>query len=182
MKVTIGCSSNDNIDDVYKKNSKEIIDYLANQNCDLNWGCASTSIMGICYREFLKGKREIYGFTTSKYASDINNLKGASSVVCDSTFDLKKNLFDTDLIVMLPGGTGTISEFFTFLEEIRSNDKNVPLIVYNKDRHYDLALSLIDDLIDRKFNSQDIYNYFEVVNSFDEFKKIFENIKLNCIV
>lgn len=178
MRVTIGSSSNENIDESYKENASEIINYLASQNCDLNWGCGSTSIMGICYQVFSKYKRKLYGFTTAKYVDDLKNLKFATNIVCDNTLDLKKNLFyQTDMIIMLPGGTGTISEFFAFLEEIRSNEKNIPLILYNKDSHFDTTLALLDDLIKRKFNENSIYNYFVVVNNLDEFKKVFEQYR-----
>lgn len=38
-------------------------------------------------------------------------------------------LTDADVIIMLAGGTGTISEFFGHLEEIRSNDADKVLVV-----------------------------------------------------
>ena len=176
MKITIGSSSNDNIDDQYKEGSKKVIEYLASKGFELIWGCASSSIMGISYKEFLKHNRKMYGFTTSKYISDLDNLKVAENTICDNTFDLKKNFFyDADIILMLPGGTGTISELFAFLEELRSSDINKPFIIYNESGHFDSTLALIDDLVKRNFNSINIFNYFKVVNSFDEFKDIVDN-------
>ena len=88
---------------------------------------------------------------------------------------IEKNIFnDADLVVLLPGGTGTISEFFAYLEEVRSNDINKTLILYNEDHHFDSTINLIEDLVKRSFNSDSIYNYFKVVNSFEEFKNIID--------
>ena len=101
MRVTVGASSNDLIDDKYKNSSREVLDYLANLGCDLNWGSGSSSIMGISYQEFLKHNRNMYGYTTSKYMSDIDNLPNAKHNVYETTFDLKKNIFkDADLLLM----------------------------------------------------------------------------------
>ena len=180
MRVTISSSSNELIDEKYKKSAIKLNDFLASNGCDLNWGSGSISIMGICYNEFLKYERKIYGYTSPKYKDDIDNLKKAEHKIFDTTFDLKKNIFnDADLLVMLPGGTGTISEFFSYLEEIRSNDINIPLIIYNEDNHFDSTLKLIDDLVSRNFNSKSIYDYFKVANTFEEFKDMFYDIKKN---
>ena len=83
------------------------------------------------------------------------------------------------IILMLAGGTGTISEFFSHLEEIRSNDADKLLIIWNKDHSFDSTLNLIDDLIKRNFNNESIYNYFKVANNIEEFKNILkENGKI----
>jgi len=173
MRVTISSSSNESISDLYKESAIKVCDYLAENGWDLNWGSGSISIMGICYNEFSKYNRKIYGYTSSKYVDDIENLPNANHKIFDTTFDLKKNIFnDGDLVLLLPGGTGTISEFFAYLEEVRSNDIDKTLVLYNEDHHFDSTINLIDDLVKRSFNSDSIYNYFKVVNSFDEFKTL----------
>ncbi|MBQ8659442.1 MAG: LOG family protein [Bacilli bacterium] len=177
MRVTISSSSNDSIDVKYKESAIKVCDYLAENEWDLNWGSGSISIMGICYDEFSKYNRNIYGYTSPKYADDIENLPNAKHEIYDTTFDLKKHIFiDADMLLMLPGGTGTISEFFAYLEEIRSNDVNIPLVIYNEDHLFDSTLALIDDLITKNFNRSNIYDYFKVANSFEEFKAIVDKI------
>jgi uncharacterized protein (TIGR00730 family) len=178
MRVTISSSSSEIIDDKYKESAIKACDYLAENGWDLNWGSGSISIMGICYDEFNKYNRKIYGYTSSKYVDDIENLPNATHKIFDTTFDLKKNIFtDADLVLLLPGGTGTISEFFAYLEEVRSNDVNKSLVLYNEDHHFDSTIALIDDLVKREFNRNNIYDYFKVVNSFDEFKKYIDEYK-----
>ncbi len=178
MRVTISSSSSEIIDDKYKESAIKVCDYLAENGWDLNWGSGSISIMGICYDEFNKYNRKIYGYTSSKYVDDIENLPNATHKIFDTTFDLKKNIFtDADLVLLLPGGTGTISEFFAYLEEVRSNDVNKSLVLYNEDHHFDSTIALIDDLVKRDFNRNNIYDYFKVVNSFDEFKKYIDEYK-----
>ncbi|MBR5662157.1 MAG: LOG family protein [Bacilli bacterium] len=174
MRVTISSSSNDSIDDIYKKESYKLIEYLAQKGCDLNWGSGSISIMGLCYDGFSKFNRNIYGYTTKKYQDDIDNLPNAKHTVYDDTFDLKKYIYnDADLIICLPGGTGTVSEFFAYLEESRSNDNPKDIILYNVNHQFDSTIKLIDYLVENKFNSSSIYNYFKVINNLEEFDEYF---------
>lgn len=177
MRVTISSSSNESIDEKYKESAIKACDFLASNGCDLNWGSGSISIMGICYNEFNKYNRKIYGYTSPKYADDIENLPNAEHKIFDTTYDLKKNiLYDADIVVFLAGGTGTISEFFAHLEEVRSNDVDRALILYNENHHFDSTIALIDDLIKRNFNRDNIYDYFKIANTFEEFKEIFYNL------
>lgn len=181
MKFTISSSSNDSIDEKYKKSSKKLLDYIVKiPNAELNWGSCSISIMGLCYDTFKKAGLPMHGYTSSKYADDIKNLQDADHKIYDTTYDLKKEiLYDGDIIIMLAGGTGTISEFFSHLEEIRSNDANKLLIVWNEDHSFDSTLEVIKDLINRKFNNESIYNYFKVATTVEEFEKILkENGKI----
>ena len=176
MRVTISSSSNDNIDEKYKQSAIEITSYLADSGCDLNWGSGSSSIMGICYEEFKNENRKIYGYTTPKYIDELKDLEYADNITYETTFDLKKNIFnDSDLIIILPGGTGSISEFFAYLEEIRSNDKDKKMIVYNINHHFDKTIDLIEDLVNRKFNGEDIFTKYIIINNLDDFINYFKN-------
>lgn len=177
MKFTISSSSNNTIDEKYKKSAQHLLDYLVTiDNAELNWGSCSVSIMGLCYETFKKANKKMHGYTSSKYADDINNLPEADHKIFDTTYDLKQNiLYDADVVICLAGGTGTISEFFGHLEEIRSNDANKLLIIYDEDNHFESTLALIDDLINRNFNNDSIYNYFKVAHNVDEFKQILKD-------
>lgn len=177
MKIAICSSSNDSIDNKYKETARKIAKFLAENNYDLIWGAASYSIMGICYEEFAKHNRKIYGFTTKKYMDDLKNLPHATHKICNNTFEMKKEIFNNaDIILFLEGGTGTISELFTYIEEVRSNDVNKKLIIYNENKHFDIVISLINDLVKRNFNSDNIFNYFKIVNNLDGLKREFKEV------
>jgi len=178
MRIEISSSSNDNIDEIYKEESRKLCAFLAREKNELIWGSGNRSIMGICYDEFAKEDCKISGFTTEKYVDEIDTLPKASHVVEKDTFDLKKDMFNIcDMILILPGGTGTVSELFTYLEEVRSNDEEKILVVYNVNNHFKKSLEVIDDLIERNFNSSSIYDYLHIVNNLDEFKELYNSLK-----
>ena len=179
MKIAISSSSNGAIDEKYKESARNLLEYLTSLNdVELCWGSGKDSIMGLCYEYFNKAEKKIHGYTTMKYSDQIADLSKAEHTIYESTFELKENIFnDADIIICLAGGTGTISEFFAYLEEIRSNDINKTLIVYDEDNHFKSTWDLIDDLIKRNFNSNTIYDYFKIVTSIDELKIIIKDSK-----
>ncbi len=175
MKILISSSQNENIDEKYKESAHRITSFLADQGDTLVWGSGCRSIMGICYEEFAKKDCEILGYTTKKYVDEIELLPKAKHKVMDDTFDLKKVLFqESDMVLVLPGGTGTVSELFTYLEEVRSNDVNKTLVVFDEYGHYAKVLEVIEDLIVRRFNSNSIYDYLHITHNLDEFKTVYE--------
>ena len=178
MRITISSSSNNNIDKLYLDESKKVLEYLASEGHDLNWGSGNNSIMGLSYEVFDEYGRNMYGYTTEKYKDEIDDLPNAKHQIYEDTLLLKKGFYDdADVLLCLPGGTGTVSEFFTYLEEARSNDNPKPIIILNINHQFDLLFELIEDLIKNKFNSTSIYDYYNVANSYEEFVEIFENIK-----
>lgn len=178
MKVEISSSQREQIDEKYKDSVRKLCEYLANDGAELVWGSGSRSIMGICYEEFSKKDRPMYGITSSKYVDEIKDLPKAKHEVEDDTLLLKRKMMNmADMLLMVPGGTGTISEFFAYLEEIRSNDANKVLVIYDEYGHFDKTFELIDDLIERNFNDKSIYNYFKVAHNIDEFINIYNLVK-----
>lgn len=178
MKILVSSSSNDNIDEKYKESSRQLLSFLAEDRNTLIWGSGNRSIMGISYDEFAKRDCEIIGYTTEKYVDEIETLPKATHNVMKNTFDLKREMFNnSDLVLVLPGGTGTVSEFLTYLEEVRSNDQEKTLVVYDEYGHFDKTIELIEDLIVRKFNSNSIYDYLHVAHNIDEFKTVYDKTK-----
>ena len=181
MRITISAASNDKVGKEYLEAAKHLLDYLVTlDNVELNWGSCSVSVMGECYKAFKKAGKVMHGYTTSKYKDDIDNLPDADHKIFNNTFDLKTGFFyDADIIICLAGGTGTVSEFFSDLEELRSNDQEKLLILYDENHHFDTTLNLIEDLINRNFNTNAIYDYFKVAHNVEEFKTIINEYNNN---
>ena len=170
MKIGIISSSSEEIDEKYKNTATEIAHYLAEDNNELLFGGCSNSMMGRCYQEFINNNCKVTAYTTEKYVSDLVNLPYAESVVCDSTFDVKKNMFnDSDVIVALPGGIGTVSEIYSYIEEVRSNDKKKFIEIYNQDGYYLPLIEQLKIMVMQNFLSSDVFDYFKVSHDINEF-------------
>ena len=129
-------------------------------------------MMGICYDEFKKKERKILAHTVDKYCDDLQLLKKAKKYVHDDTFIRTKLIYDSaDILLFLPGGTGTISEFFSMLEENRTTETPKKIILFNYDNFFDKLLDLIAFISKEKFNNQNNYDYFKVITKIEELYK-----------
>ena len=105
---------------------------------------------------------------------DLVNLDNSRKYVRDNTFDMKKDMFNnSDLIVCLPGGTGTLSELLSFIEEKRSNDKDIPIIIYDENKFYDNFIKVLNDLCKEQFVNNSIFDTFSIATNKDEFETEF---------
>ena len=178
MKVSISSSSRKEIDDYYCSIARSVSNYLAHNDFDLIYGGCSTSMMGVCYDEFKKNGRKIYVYTTELYTDDLKNLEYDDCEVCKTTFDLKKRMFyDSDVVIALPGGPGTLSEMLAFIEEKRSNEQyDKLLIVYDEDHFYDKVFAVLNEMIEKKFVGKNIYDFFYIAHNKEEFASALDTL------
>lgn len=172
MNVLILSSASAEIDPYYCSIARSISNYLARSGCDLVFGAASTSMMGVCYNEFEKQGRNIYAFTTEKYVEDLINLGSAKKFINETTFDMKKSMFEySDFVVVLPGGIGTLSELLSYIEENRSNDKDIPIEIYDEgdDGYFKPLIETLQFMKSKGFISSDINNLFTISHNKEEF-------------
>ena len=174
MQVLILSSSKDEINPYYISIAKNIASFLAKDGNDLIFGAASTSMMGVCYNEFLKNNRNVSAYTTKTYIDDLKNISAAKHYICKTTFEMKQRMFENaDLIICLPGGPGTISELTSFIEEKRSNDKDIPIIIYDENNFFEKFYEMYEFFIKNKFVSNSINDMWKVANNKEEFEILY---------
>lgn len=170
MEVAILSSQSEKVDNYNLCIAKSIANILANEGYNLIFGGSSKSMMGICYNEFLKKGREIYAFGIPQYNEELIKLTEAKCFIRETTFDLKKSMYEnSDLIVVLPGGIGVLSELFAYIEESRNRENPVPIEIYNENHYYDKFFTVLDEMINQGFVDEEIKNYYKVSHNKDEF-------------
>ena len=171
--VFIGCSSRDAIAEEYKELATRISTIFSEHNYSLATGGASTGMMGKSYLIFHNNDQKVYAYTVAKYQDDLANLKDAFGYIYQTTFDRTKCLYEKgDIIIFLPGGTGTLAELFACIEENRTTDKPKQIILYNYNGFFDKVLELIYYCVTNKFNDESIYSYFNIITNEEELIEI----------
>lgn len=158
MKLLIGCSARDEIDNKYKEACKEYLEVIFNDNNDLINGADYHSIMGISY-EIAKNKgRKLIGITPKMFKEDVGNLVYDELIYTDNISERTYKCIEMcDALIFLPGGIGSIYEFFSALEFIRSNEFNKPIVIYNYNNYYDDMLNMLNKIYKEKFADNKLY-------------------------
>lgn len=180
MKVFIASAANLDLDEKYMKLASDVSEIFAKNNFDLLFGAGHYSMMGKCYKTFVKYKRKIYAYTVPKWERDFKRIPKAKCVkVSDTLLRFRKMYFASDVVVILPGGIGTLAEFCCAVEEYRSSGGNKRIILFNLDGYYDSILKFMKDNIDTNFFKDDLSDCYQVISTIQELENIVNDYKRN---
>ena len=145
-KICIFCGSSMGFDPIYREKAAELGQAMVEQQCELLYGGGSVGLMKIIADVMLENNCKVTGTITEHLMDmevgykDIDEL-----IVVDSMAERKKILEDmADGFIAMPGGLGTMDEFFEafVLSQLRVFDK--PVALYNVNGFYDDIIRFID--------------------------------------
>ena len=166
MKICVTSSSSVH-DERYINMSRDYMECLMNLDIELICGGVSSSMMKEVYEIFNKYDKKVTCYTLSCYDEE---KICENTQLLDTTFDRTKRLYEeSDIICILPGGSGSLSELLAFLEETRTQDTKTILLV-NENHFFDLIIEHMHKLIEEGFNKENIMEYITIVNTKEEFK------------
>ena len=141
MDVFIGCSSSEYISNKYIEDCKFFLEKLFSISNDLIFGVCDKGLMGLSHDIAFKNGRFIKGICPLIYMDQFNlvncDYEKVTATVAERTLDV---IDESDVILFLPGGVGTIYELFSAIEWKRSFEFDKPIIIYNSLGHFDKML------------------------------------------
>lgn len=169
MKIFIGCSSKETIPEKYKEDCTIYLDQLFQQDYDLVFGAMDSSLMGIAYHQALKNHRKITGICPFAYQDDFKSLQCHEEYVTKTVNERTESLIqNSDVLLFLPGGIGTIHELFAAIESKRCHEFDKPIIIYNSCGFFDLLFSFLEFGAKDNFTPKEIMDSFYVSNSIED--------------
>lgn len=175
MKVFIASAYSTSLEK-YLNLAREVSEVFASRNFDLVFGAANESMMGACYKAFVKCNRKIYAYTVPKYERDFKKISKAKCYgVKDTLIRFQKMYFKSDFIVILPGGIGTLAELTCAIEEYRASLGNKKIIIVNYEGFYDDIINWMRKNIETEFISESLFDCFYIANNVSDVEKIVED-------
>ena len=145
-KICIFCGSSMGFDPIYREKAAELGRVLADNGCELLYGGGNVGLMNVIAEEMKQRHCKIVGTITQHLLDmrvgrpDIDEL-----IVVETMAERKKILEDmADAFIAMPGGVGTMDEFFEVmvLSQLRVFDK--PVALFNVNGYYDHIVSFLD--------------------------------------
>ena len=145
-KICIFCGSSMGFDPIYREKAAELGKAMAERQCELLYGGGSVGLMKIIADAMLDKHCKVIGTITEHLMDmevgykDIDEL-----IIVDSMAERKKILEDmADAFIAMPGGVGTLDEFFEVmvLSQLRVFDK--PVALYNVNGYFDDIVRFLD--------------------------------------
>ena len=152
-KICIFCGSSMGFDLIYKEKAAELGSILADHQCELLYGGGSVGLMKVIADVMMERGCKVTG-TITQHLLDmrVGHPEIDELIVVETMAERKKILEDmADGFIALPGGIGTMDEFFEayVLSQLRIVDK--PVALYNVNGYYDGLVQFIGKMTEEGF-------------------------------
>jgi len=174
--IAVYCSSSNKINDEYKDEARKIGSLLAQKKIKIIYGGGNMGLMGILSNSALDSGGDVYGVITNhlldieKRNESLNNYK-----IVDSMHDRKMEMYNNaDAFLILPGGIGTLEEFFEVYSWKQLHLHNKPIFIYNYKNFWDDLIHLVENLIKKNFTDENMIEAYKIINNHNDLEKILE--------
>ena len=152
-RITVFCGSSSGNDDVYVKSARDLGRILAQNNIGLVYGGAKVGIMGAVADGVLSEGGEAIGVLPFFLQSKEIAHEGLSQLILvDSMHERKMKMNElSDGVIALPGGFGTLEEFFEMLTWAQLGLHKKPIALLNIYGYYDPLVTMIDTMVENGF-------------------------------
>lgn len=175
MNICVFCSANENIDPEFFTMTSQLGEWIGRHGHALVYGGCDMGLMECVAKAVRKSGGKVIGVIPSRLEQGGHASKYIDErITCDTLGERKKLMLEnSDAIVALPGGIGTLDEIFTVASEgtLSYHDKRV--IVYNMKGFWNELQSLLNSLQKRGLMRGDYHRRICFANSLDELVKYF---------
>jgi uncharacterized protein (TIGR00730 family) len=156
QSVCVFCGSSPGIDPAFTEAARSLGRILAEANVRLVFGGGHVGLMGVLSNAALEARGEVIGvIPKSLVEREIAHAGLTDLRIVGSMHERKAMMSDlSEGFITLPGGTGTLEEFFEVLTWAQLGEHNKPCGLLNVAGYYDPLLSVFDHMVDRGFLSE----------------------------
>lgn len=151
--ITVFCGSSFGTEEIFEIKARELGMKLANEKIGLVYGGAKVGLMGALADGALSQGGKVIGvlpkFLKSK---EIAHEKLTQLLLVDTMHERKTKMNDLcDGVISLPGGFGTLEEFFEMLTWGQLGLHQKPIGILNIDGFYNELINLLDSMVAKGF-------------------------------
>lgn len=178
-RATVFCASSKKIDKVFYEATREIARILVENNYTVIYGGGAIGLMGELSKTVLELGGNIEGVIPEfMYKLEWGNPNVKVMTITKDLHERKKLLIkNTDVVIALPGGSGTLEELVEVISLKRLGIFLKPIIIVNTKNFYDPLIELFKNMVTEKFLNPHHLNMWCVINHPSE---LMDAIKNSC--
>lgn len=170
QKIGVYLSSKENLPENYVQAAREVGELIGKTGRILIYGGARKGLMEVLAQSVKQHGGRVYGMVP-----EIIEKRGLVSDAIDVTFrcvDLSDRKMmmnrESDVLVALPGGIGTLDEVFTVMANTVIGIRHQPVVFYNVDGCWDALLAALDNIFEQGLVSGSPSDYYSVAHNIQE--------------
>ncbi len=169
LSVCVYCGSRPGANPAYGEAAEALGSAIAGKGWRLVYGAGDVGLMGIVARAAIEGGGETFGvIPTHLLAREVGKRDLARLVITETMHERKKvMLMNADAVVVLPGGAGSLDEFFEVLTWAQLGLHAKPIILMNTEGYWEPLVALIDHVIEQGFADTSMKDLLSVAPTAD---------------
>lgn len=154
--ITVFCGSNFGSDSIFEEQATLLGQTLAKQNIQLVYGGSNTGLMKAVADGALNAGGKVTGVLPHFLQSKEIAHKQLTELILVETMHERKTKMNElcDGVIVLPGGYGTMEEFFEMITWAQLGLHKKPIAILNIDGFYDDLIKLVQTMVDKGFLKQ----------------------------
>jgi uncharacterized protein (TIGR00730 family) len=162
--ICVYCGSRFGKDPAFEQTAKDLGALLAKQNWRLVYGAGDVGLMGTVARAAQAGGGATFGVIPKHLVDwEVGKTDLTQYVVTETMHERKKVMFmNSDAVVVLPGGAGSLDELFEVLtwRQLGLHDK--PVIVVNTNGYWDPMITMLSHVVDQGFADASLLDFYTI--------------------
>ncbi|MCY4333865.1 MAG: TIGR00730 family Rossman fold protein [Litoreibacter sp.] len=171
--VCVYCGSRFGVNPSYRAAAIETGTAIATNGWRLVYGAGDVGLMGAVANAAQGAGGEVFGvIPVHLFDREVGKRDLSTFVITENMHERKKVMYmNSDAIVVLPGGAGSLDEMFEVLtwRQLELHDK--PIFLLNTDGYWDKLIALVDHVIDEGFADASLREFVSVVDTADALTK-----------
>ena len=178
-RIAVYCASSAKINKGYLKQAEYLAEDFIEKNVKLVFGGGKTGLMGHLASKILASDGQVQGVMPN-FLRDIELYHPLVEdfIFVETMSERKKFLMkDTEGVIALPGGCGTLEELLEVITLKRLGRYLKPIIIVNHDGFYDSLIELLSKMVKENFMRSEHLSLWTVVSSSKDALTAIENTK-----
>ncbi|MCE3225746.1 MAG: Rossman fold protein family [Bacteroidetes bacterium] len=152
-RIVVFCGSSPGTEKKFEEQAYELGKTLARRKIGLVYGGAKVGLMGAVANGALESGGEVIGVLPNFLKSkEIAHANLTQLIMVESMHERKLKMHElSDAVITLPGGFGTMEEFFEMLTWGQLGLHKKPIAILNVNGFYDELLSLVQTMVNKGF-------------------------------
>ena len=165
--VCVYCGSRSGVRPAYAEAARATGRMLAANGWRLVYGAGDVGRMGEVARTAQGAGAETFGvIPTHLLAREVGKRDLSTFVITETMHERKKVMFmNADAVVVLPGGGGSLDEFFEVLTWRQLGLHEKPIVLVNTEGYWDPLLAMIERIIGEGFADPSLRDFIDVAPS-----------------
>jgi len=164
--VCVYCGSRSGARDTYAEDAAKLGTALAEAGMRLVYGAGDVGLMGIVARAAMAAGGTTFGVIPDHLMRrEVGKRDLHTFIVTETMHERKKVMvMNADAIIVLPGGAGSLDEFFEVLtwRQLGLHDK--PIFLLNSEGYWDKLRGLLDHIVDQGFADGSLLDFFQTAS------------------